>query len=85
MGMNNMAMIILIGGAVLIGATFLLAPKKDDEKTKSREVRNGAPPPTELTGQEEIGKDTQGQTRLRAARPDIDMESEPHMASVQAL
>ena len=87
MGMNNMAMIILIGGAVLIGATFLLAPKKDDEKTKGREDLGnggGAKDPV-LTLPPEEAIDTQGKTRLRAARPDIDMESEPHMESVQAL
>jgi len=84
MGINNMAMIILIGGAVLIGATFLLTPKKDDDKEKNG---NGAPPKTRpvLTGQEQTGTDTQGQTRLRAARPDIDMDSEPHMERVEAL
>jgi hypothetical protein len=84
MGINNMAMIILIGGAVLIGATFLLTPKKDDDKEKDG---NGAPPKTMpvLTGQEKTFTTTQGTRSTSAARPDIDMDSEPHMESVQAL
>ena len=90
MGVNNMAMIILVGGAVLIGASLLLTPKKDDDDEKERvlaDLGNGAPPPTRpvLTGQARTVTTTLGTRSTIAARPDIDMDSEPHMESVQAL
>ena len=91
MGVNNMAMIILVGGAVLIGASLLMTPKEeDDDDEKERvlaDLGNGAPPPTRpvLTGQARTVTTTLGTRSTIAARPDIDMDSEPHMESVQAL
>lgn len=90
MANDNMVMLLIVGGAVLIGASLLLTPKKDDDDEKERvlaDLGNGAPPPTRpvLTGQARTVTTTLGTRSTIAARPDIDMDSEPHMESVQAL
>jgi hypothetical protein len=85
MANDNMAMLLLVGGAALIGATFFLKPggaradvgddDGDDIVTIPKDVPVIKPPITT----------TRGEVRVPTQRPDIDADAEPWIESVQAL